>query len=143
MPAKKCDHKSVGMLVWDKDKLLLIERAVFPFGFSIPAGHVDDDLTFEDAAKRELKEEVGLDATKLELILDVRKENICRREDGTWHHWNLYKVDATGKISRSLDETKSTGWFTREEIQKLDNENRLEPIMHEFFQEVGITLPAL
>ena len=57
---KKCDHTSVGMLVWKEDKLLLIERKKPPFGFALPAGHVDGDDSFEVAAKRELEEEVGL-----------------------------------------------------------------------------------
>jgi len=108
-PTKKCDHTSVGMFVWNGDKLLLIERQKFPFGFAVPAGHVDGDATFEEAAIRELGEEVGLVATDLKLILDVRKDNPCRREDGTWHHWKLYRVDASGELSRSLEETKQAG----------------------------------
>ncbi|MEK9177792.1 MAG: NUDIX hydrolase, partial [Patescibacteria group bacterium] len=59
--SKICDHKSVGMFIWNDDKLLLIERGKRPYGFAVPAGHVDGDKTFEIAAIRELKEEVGLD----------------------------------------------------------------------------------
>ena len=76
---KVCDHTSVGIMVWRGDKLLLIERAKFPKGFAVPAGHVDGDATYEDSAKRELKEEVGLDAMGLRLIAEGRKENPCRR----------------------------------------------------------------
>ena len=54
----KCDHTSVGILVWKEEKLLLIERKNFPFGFAPPAGHLDGD-TYEEAAKRELLEETG------------------------------------------------------------------------------------
>jgi ADP-ribose pyrophosphatase YjhB (NUDIX family) len=46
-------------------KILLIERAKFPKGFACPAGHVDEDSDYETSAKRELKEEVGLDAENL------------------------------------------------------------------------------
>lgn len=67
--SKLCDNKSVGMIVWRNDKLLLIERKKPPFGFAPPAGHVDDDKSFEVAAKRELKEEVGLDTDNLELLI--------------------------------------------------------------------------
>jgi len=31
---------------WQNDKLLLIERKKFPFGFAPPAGHVDGDADF-------------------------------------------------------------------------------------------------
>lgn len=58
---KKCDNKSVGMLVWRDGSLLLIERRKPPFGFAPPAGHIDGDDSFEESAKRELKEEVGLE----------------------------------------------------------------------------------
>lgn len=84
---KTCDHTSVGMLVRDGDLFLLIERATFPFGFALPAGHVDGDPSFEAAARRELREEVGLETATLKELLDKHMDNPCRREGGTWHHW--------------------------------------------------------
>lgn len=77
---KICDHTSVGMFVYKGDKLLLIERKKFPFGFAVPAGHVDNDHDFETAALRELKEEVGLDGVTLTKIYEGRRDNPCRRE---------------------------------------------------------------
>ena len=117
--AKICDHTSVGMFFWKGDKLLLIERKKFPSGFAVPAGHVDGDASFEESAKRELKEEVGLDTTVLTLIKEDRKENHCRREDGNWHHWKLYKTEVIGDIKRSTDETKQVGWYAKEQIEEL------------------------
>lgn len=153
--SKICDHTSVGMLVWKEDKLLLLERARFPFGFAIPAGHVDGDQTFEEAAIRELSEEVGLTANKVELISEGRRENPCRREDGTWHYWKIYKINTTGEIKRSEDETKKVGWYNVEEIKKLGERTAkylnkeisdeeweakpgLEPIMYKWFQELKL-----
>ncbi|KND48879.1 MAG: hypothetical protein AB200_00430 [Parcubacteria bacterium C7867-005] len=153
--AKVCDHTSVGMLVWKEGKLLLIERRKFPFGFAIPAGHVDEDTSFENAAIRELKEEVGLDAIDLELVIEGRKENLCRREDGSWHFWKIYKVDNKGELEPSSEETKRTGWYSSEEIQKLgertekylageisdeewEGDPGLEPVMYNWFKELNI-----
>jgi ADP-ribose pyrophosphatase YjhB (NUDIX family) len=116
---KICDHTSVGMFVWREDKLLLIERMKFPFGFATPAGHVDDDKTFEESAERELMEEVGLKAIKMEIIKEGRVENKCRREGGTWHYWKVYKVEAEGEVKASPDETKQYGWYDREAMTKL------------------------
>ncbi|NQV00584.1 MAG: NUDIX hydrolase, partial [Parcubacteria group bacterium] len=93
---KKCDNKSVGMLVWRDEKLLLIERKKQPFGFAPPAGHLDEDNSFEHSAERELKEEVGLDSKSIELLVEGRKENPCRREGGSWHYWKIYKIEAGG-----------------------------------------------
>ena len=153
--AKICDHTSVGMLVWKNDKLLLIERAKFPFGFAVPAGHVDGDQTYEESARRELKEEVGLETKELKLIAEGRKENHCRREGGTWHYWKIYQIIVSGDIERSKDETKQVGWYDKDQIQKLaqrterynnkeitDEEwNRspgLEPVMYDWFKELKI-----
>ena len=116
---KKCDHKSVGILVWKNDKLLLIERKKFPFGFAPPAGHVDQDSSFEKSAERELKEEVGLDSQNIKLLIEGRKENICRRQNGTWHYWKIYNVKATGGVKRSEDETKQAGFWAKEELMLL------------------------
>lgn len=111
MLSNECTHKSVGMLVFNGPKLLLIERAKAPFGFAPPAGHVDDDTTFEEAAKRELKEEVGLDTISLSLVAEGRKQNLCRRRGGTWHYWKIYQMQVQGELQRSREETKQAHFF--------------------------------
>lgn len=153
--AKICDHTSVGMFVWQGEKLLLIERAKFPAGFAVPAGHVDGDPSFELSAQRELEEEVGLKVEDLKLLVEGRKDNMCRREDGTWHHWKLYEAKTTGELKRSEDETKRAGWYSKEEIQHLAQRTEkynskeisdeeweknpgLEPVMYEWFKELAI-----
>ncbi len=40
---KICDNKVVGIIVLRDNKMLLIERKKFPFGFAPPAGHLDDN----------------------------------------------------------------------------------------------------
>ena len=122
--ARLCDNKSVGMLVWKDGKLLLIERAKPPYGFAPPAGHVDEFGSFEEAARQELKEEVGLDVVDLQLIGEGRKENQCRREGRSWHYWKIYNVETGGSLERSLDETKQVGWYTKDEIIKLAERTR-------------------
>lgn len=116
---KDCDNTSVGMFIWRDSKLLLIERKKFPFGFAIPAGHVDNHGSFEDAAKEEVKEEVGFEVTNLKAITEGRRENICRRPGGTWHYWKLYKTEVQGNLKPSQDETKKAGWYTKDEIREL------------------------
>lgn len=125
------------MLVEKDGKILLIERKIFPPGFALPAGHVDDGETYEQAAARELKEEVGLDAKKLTLLIEGRKENKCSREDGTWHYWKIYKVEADGAVNRDERETTSARCYSPEEIQRLPAPG-LEPVMREWFAEIGI-----
>jgi ADP-ribose pyrophosphatase YjhB (NUDIX family) len=114
---KECDHKSVGMLVWKNGKLLLIERGRPPYGFALPAGHVDDKGSYENAAREETEEEVGLQVTHLKLLIEGRKDNKCRRPGGTWHYWKIYEAITKGEIKRSPDETKQAGWYTVKEIK--------------------------
>lgn len=132
-----CNHSSVGMVVERNGKLLLIERRIFPLTYAFPAGHVDEGEEYQHAAIRELKEEVGLDTKKVELVAEGRVENPCSRPDGTWHYWKVYKIEAEGEVKRSEEETKQVGWFTKEEIRNLPPPG-FEPIMYEWYIEKGI-----
>ncbi len=152
---KKCDNKSVGMLVWREDSLLLIERRKPPFGFASPAGHIDGDSSFEESAKRELKEEVGLETQNSKLLIEGRKENPCRREGGSWHYWKIYQIEATGEIKRSEDETKQAIFYKKEDLLLLASKTEkylrgdieqndwekspgLEPVWYEWLKELNI-----
>lgn len=143
------------MIVEQDGKILLIERARIPLGFSIPAGHVDDNESYEEAARRELEEEVGLHATELRLVTEGRKNVACRRPGGDWHYWKMYRVTATGEIKRSLEETKKAGWYSHTRIKELavrteeflkgnitteqwEQTPGLEPVMYEWFKELGL-----
>lgn len=149
-----CDYTSVGILVWYEDKLLLLERKNFPFGFAPPAGHLDGD-TYPEAAKRELKEEVGLDVINLKLLVEEKVENRCKRKEGDWHHWKVYEAEVRGKIERSVEETKQVGWYTKSEIEELANKTEqylqgkitkiewgktpgIEPVWYNFFKKLTI-----
>lgn len=155
---KICDHRSVGMLVRRNDRILLIERKKFPFGFAPPAGHVDGDLTFEIAAQRELKEESGLLTISLELIWSGTLANPCRRPNGDWHYWKVYDMLAHGDLALSADETKRGGWYgpyglgelaqrterrLAGEISDGDWEENpgLEPVWYGLFKKIGGILP--
>jgi ADP-ribose pyrophosphatase YjhB (NUDIX family) len=152
---KQCDHKTVGMIVRKDGKILLIKRKKPPFGFAPPAGHVDEDNSFEQAAKRELKEEVGLGTENIKLIVGGRKENRCRRPKGIWHYWKIYDIDAKGEIIPSKDEVKQFKWcskddlsslaqkteqYLKDKIKKSDWEKSpgLEPVWYSWFKELKI-----
>ena len=125
MSVRPCDHTSVGLLVPRNDSLLLIERARPPFGMAPPAGHVDDDPSYEDAARRELLEEVGLRISELELVGEGRRDNPCRRPGGTWHYWRIFRVQtAMGSVSPSPHETNQVFWAGPDQLQALAERTR-------------------
>ena len=140
---KICDNKSVGMLVFKDDKLLLIERKRFPFGFAPPAGHVDENGDdFEAAARRELSEEVGLEAKDIRLLIEGRKDTACRREGGSWHYWKIYKIDTDGDIKRSEEETKQARFYSNDEIISLSSRTE-EYIQGKISQEEWEKCPGI
>lgn len=153
--SKICDHKAVGMLVWQDKKLLLIERKNPPFGFAPPAGHVDQDNSYKIATKRELKEEVGLEAKNIKLLIAGYKNNPCRRIGRTWHYWKIYQIEAFGKIKRCQYETKQAGFYDRKDLLKLSKKTEkylkgnikqsewekspgLEPVWYKWLKELKI-----
>lgn len=123
---KVCDHKSVGILVWNRRKILLIERRRYPFGFAPPAGHLDGDVSYENAAGRELFEEVGLHADKLYFAWDGELQNPCRRPGGSWHFWKVYTAfHSSGEFVHNPLEAKQAQWFVWEDIHRLvDRSNK-------------------
>ena len=115
------------MLIWKDGKLLLIERKRPPFGFAPPAGHVDTHGSYEDATKKELSEEVGLETNKIKLLIEGRKDNPCRRRGGNWHYWKIYEAQAQGELNRSMEETKSAEWYSINEIKQLAANYQIKP----------------
>jgi len=116
----KCDHKSVGLIVFDsKDRILLIERKNYPVAIAPPAGHLDGK-SFKAAAKDELLHETGLEARKIKLLLKSFEENPCRRAGGFDHDWKVFLVEEyEGEIKPSTFEARKVFWATREELQRL------------------------
>lgn len=154
---QSCDHTSVGILVFRDGKLLLIDRKRPPLGLAAPAGHVDkhgdpddpEEQQSRDAALTELFEETGLIATDTDLVLlaEGRKENPCRRPDGSWHYWRIYAADAVGDLKPSTEETRGAFWCTQEQmvdllagksITMLQGEAGLELVWREWFTELNI-----
>ena len=150
-----CDHTSVGILIYRRKDVLLIERRNAPIGFAPPAGHVDNLGTFEDAARIEVHQEVGLSVERLELVGEGKRMNPCRRIGGTWHYWKIYKADVSGELQLSNRETRSSIWASPETIRDLAGKTEkyaqksidetewiagpgLEPVWVEWFRELGL-----
>ena len=110
-----------------------------------PGGHVDEDETPEEAARRECKEETGLDVeivgdaqqdlfggnagecrmlkTPIALLLENIPESKERGEPAHQHMAFLFlarPIDESQIPKLAEDEGTEMRWFTREEIEELD-----------------------
>lgn len=134
----KIMHTSVGAIIKNKEgKILMIDRAAFPYGWACPAGHVDNEKgeTPEQALVREVREEVNLDVVKYKLLIHEYVDwNECVK-GVRGHDWYVYEVlKWSGEVKRNLRETKDIGWFTVEEIKRLN----LEKIWKYWFEKLRI-----
>ena len=117
-------HESAGVIVVDDaQRILCMFRKIFPFAYTIPAGHVDKGEHAKSAARRELMEETGIDLDAFAPLESVANVDIatdpCRR--GADHHrWHLfrYKIGIAPTIALS-DEVESVRWCTISELQTM------------------------
>ena len=117
--AKVCDNTSVGQIIRDGEKIVVIERANYPEAFALPAGHVDGDPNFYDAMVREIKEEAGLEVGENKLVFEEDINNPCKREGGMHHLWKVYEaLNWSGELKAGSD-AKKAGWFSLAELQRI------------------------
>ena len=127
-------HYSAGVIIVCRGKYLLLDRKNIPFGFACPTGHVDEGEAPSVAAIREVQEETGVVLNEVALVAEEEIDwNYCRST--IVHYWYLYRaaiLDDTLVFNK--EETKSLGWYTPEEIKRLD----LEPVWKYWLEKMNI-----
>ena len=127
-------HSSVGALMKQNNKILMLDRKNIPLGWACPAGHIEIGEKPEQTLIREIKEEANLDVKKYNLLLHEAVDfGTCRR-GFTGHDWHVYEIlDWQGEIKLS-HEHKAIGWKTVEEIKQL----QLEEVWQYFLKKLNI-----
>jgi len=76
--------RTVAILVLREDGMVLgVSRKDDPSKFSLPGGHVEEGETDEQAAKRELKEETGLNIKNMEPVYEALcEDSYCTTFEG-------------------------------------------------------------
>lgn len=111
---------AVSVAVTQDGKALLVRRGRPPAQglFAFPGGKVEAGETLEEAAKRELKEETGLDIARVEPIVSIS----IPAEGGLSPHAFRLTVfrgfDPTGELSVG-DDAESAGFFSVEEARAM------------------------
>lgn len=129
-----CSQKSAGIVLWRGKKILLLDRAFFPFGWACPAGHLKKGEDPKIGALRELKEETGLLATSPKLVLAKKRiKNKCVK-GSKYHDWFVFEAKAKGRLKINKSEAKEIKWFLPQDIKKL----KLESIWLRWLKELNI-----
>lgn len=115
-------HESVGIFLFNpQKKILFFGLTKFPYGLTIPAGHLNEKEEPESAMRRELKEETNLEPKNIKLLAveDIEGDPCSRGADS--HRWHAFVAD-TDSTTATLDssEGKNPVWLNLEEALNRD-----------------------
>ena len=123
----------VGTLISKNDKILLVKSFKWQGVYSIPGGHIEYGETIEDACKREVKEEVGLDVT-FDKVLFVQEAMFPKDYHKTDKHFIFLECVCTAnsdKVELDNREMQEYLWVEPEKALKLD----LDPYTRKFIEK--------
>ena len=113
----------VGTVVLDGDMVLMIQRGKPPRqgSWSLPGGAQELGETIHEAARREVREETGLEIEILGLI-DVVDSVRPDADDKIEYHYTLIDMagHAVGGTLMAGGDAQDCRWFTRPEIDAMD-----------------------
>ncbi|HUW21685.1 MAG TPA: NUDIX hydrolase [Candidatus Bathyarchaeia archaeon] len=107
-------HESASVFVIRSDeKILFVERTIYPYGFTVPSGHIEEKETPEYAARRELFEEAGIRTHKLIFFsTEDIVGDLCRRgADCHRHHFYILTLSGKPEIKTDREEGRRHTWM--------------------------------
>ncbi len=131
-------HESAMVFLFspDKRKILLFKRTIFPFLWTIPAGHVDVNEEPSQSAKRELNEEVQIELAALNYLLTEEiVGDACRRGADAHKVYFYAGVIPKDQPPQMLDEGKNLQWVA---LNQLSNYDLVFPIKYFLEKHYGL-----
>ncbi len=121
-------HPTVHVWCYTKNRLILMQRRgsskkTFPLKWDISvAGHVGAEESLENAAVREVYEEIGVEIASSELEkIGVFKTEHKHSEtfiDREFNHTYLYQMNAETELQKQVSEVDDLKWFTLNQFKK-------------------------
>jgi 8-oxo-dGTP diphosphatase len=123
---------AVGAVILREDKVLLIRRRNPPSQgqWTIPGGVMELGETFQEAARREVREECGLEVEPGPVVEVV--QNIVRDEAGAVrYHYVIVDVlaEVTGGTLQADEDAADARWVGEEELEQLELTKSARPLL--------------
>lgn len=136
MSGQKFPEPTVGALIFNPEKkILLIKSHKWKGKYMIPGGHIELGEKIEDALKREIKEETGLDVYDIQFI--CVQEFIF--EDQFWKKKHFIFLDYACKTNSSAVRLNAEGqeyvWATLNEALKLPIDSYTRHTIEEYIKK--------
>jgi len=111
-------HESVGTLIKnDEGQIFCILRKIYPFEYALPAGHLDAREKAEDAASREVQEEIGVSLSDIQPLGHFAIQGDKCRRGCDDHMWNLFIANKPKDFVPKLsDEASEWKWMSKDEL---------------------------
>jgi len=127
----------VGALIFEDGKVLLVERAKEPLkGFwSIPGGIVETGEKLEEAIRREVREETGLEVETLE-VFEIFERIMPDADGKPEYHYVLidYLCRVTGGTLCAASDCARAEWVSRRDLSKYRITEGTVPVIEKAFR---------
>lgn len=134
--AKAMLHKAAGVMVLNSKRQIYVHqralrKKVFPgyWGFGA-GGAVKSNERYEDAARRELKEELGIVGTEIEFLFDFNY-----RSEINNYNSRVYRCVYDREIKLNKDEFEEGKFINFDDLQEFIKTHKFCPDQIEFFKE--------
>jgi len=132
MKIKKC----VGAVLYDDRNRIFLMTSPKWKGFIVPGGKIEEGETEEEALRREMKEELGIEISDLKRVGEKYKSASSDFKDSTLEfHFIDYFARALQTEITPNEEVSEYGWYDADEALKLPLLNSTRELVNRFIQQ--------